>query len=151
MKIELNAQELEAAVIAHLGNIGMDMKKKDVTFEFEGTCSVNIEEQVTPAKKTTTKRTPRAKAKTEEKAEEKEAPKQAKKAKPEPKAKAKEDTKSEPEEAKKEEEEVIPSEDKVTKPEVKKESAESLFGTSSSDNTDDSETGNDDEDTSLFG
>ena len=126
MKIELNAQELEAAVIAHLGNIGMDMKKKDVTFEFEGTCSVNIEEQVTPAKKTATKRTPRAKAKTEEKAEEKEAPKQAKKAKPEPKAKAKEDTKSEPEETKKEEE-VIPSEDKVTKPEVKKESACLLY------------------------
>lgn len=43
MEIKLNATELEAAVVSHLSNEGIDLKNKTIDFEFEGTCSINIE------------------------------------------------------------------------------------------------------------
>lgn len=140
MKIELNANELEAAVIAHLSNSGLDLKKKTITFEFEGMCSIDIEaeDNTTPtAKKAPVKRAAR-KPKEEVKepaAEETVVVEKPKKVAAKPKV-----------------EEVVepePTEEKVEKP-----SAAALFNTAPSEdttstNTDDGD--NADEDTSLFG
>lgn len=140
MKIELNANELEAAVIAHLSNSGLDLKKKTITFEFEGMCSIDIEAEdntAPTAKKAPVKRAAR-KPKEEVKepvAEETVAVEKPKKAAAKPKV-----------------EEVVepePTEEKVEKP-----SAAALFNTAPSEdttstNTDDGD--NADEDTSLFG
>lgn len=143
MKIELNAVELEAAVVSHLANSGLDMKKKDITFEFEGVCSVNIEDQdttTTPKKapvKRAAKKTKPAPEPVEEVVEEDKPVKE----KPEPKAKA----------AKKVEEEPV-VEDAVQKPVADtSESAEDLFGTPKSEVETESDTDTTDEDTSLFG
>lgn len=141
MKIELNAQELEAAVIAHLSNSGLDLKKKTITFEFEGMCSIDIEaeDNTTPtAKKAPVKRAARkpkevVKEPTKEPAEEAVVEKPKKEA-----AKPKAEEVAKPE----------PAEEKVEKP-----SAAALFNTAPSEDTstetDDGD--NSDEDTSLFG
>lgn len=140
MKIELNANELEAAVIAHLSNSGLDLKKKTITFEFEGMCSIDIEAEdntAPTAKKAPVKRAAR-KPKEEVKepaAEETVAVEKPKKAAAKPKV----EEVAEPE----------PTEEKVEKP-----SAAALFNTAPSEdttstNTDDGD--NADEDTSLFG
>lgn len=143
MKIELNANELEVAVIAHLSNSGLDLKKKTITFEFEGMCSIDIEAEdntAPTAKKAPVKRAARkpkeeVKEPTKETAEETVAVEKPKKAAAKPKV-----------------EEVVepePTEEKVEKP-----SAAALFNTAPSEdttstNTDDGD--NADEDTSLFG
>lgn len=138
MKIELNAQELEAAVIAHLSNSGLDLKKKTITFEFEGMCSIDIEaeDNATPtAKKAPVKRAARKPKEVvkEPAAEETVAVEKPKKEAAKPKV----------------EEVAEPTEEKVEKP-----SAAALFNTAPSEedtsiNTDDGD--NADEDTSLFG
>lgn len=141
MKIELNAQELEAAVIAHLSNSGLDLKKKTITFEFEGMCSIDIEaeDNTTPtAKKAPVKRAarkPKEVVKEKEPVEETVVEEKPKKAAAKPKV----EEVAEPE----------PTEEKVEKP-----SAAALFNTAPSEedtsiNIDDGD--NSDEDTSLFG
>lgn len=140
MKIELNAQELEAAVIAHLSNSGLDLKKKTITFEFEGMCSIDIEaeDNTTP----TAKKAPVKRAARKPKEVVKEEPAEETVAVAKPKKEA----------AKPKVEEVVepePTEEKVEKP-----SAAALFNTAPSEedtstNTDDGD--NADEDTSLFG
>ena len=141
MKIELNANELEAAVIAHLSNSGLDLKKKTITFEFEDMCSIDIEVEdntTTTAKKAPVKRAARkpkevVKEPTKETAEETVVEEKPKKEAAKPKV----------------EEVAEPTEEKVEKP-----SAAALFNTAPSEdttstNTDDGD--NADEDTSLFG
>lgn len=141
MKIELNAQELEAAVIAHLSNSGLDLKKKTITFEFEGMCSIDIEaeEVTTPtAKKAPTKRAarkPKVVEETPEPVKEPVAEEKPKKAAAKPKV-----------------EEVV--EPESTEEKVEKPSAAALFNTAPSEedtsiNIDDGDNSN--EDTSLFG
>lgn len=143
MKIELNAVELEAAVISHLTNSGLDMKKKDITFQFEGTCSLNIEDQdaTTAPKKAPVKRAPK-KTKPEPVVEKTiEEDKEKPQSEPVPKAKA----------AKKTEEKPV-VEDAVQKPVADtSETAEDLFGTPKSEVETESDTDATDEDTSLFG
>ena len=136
MKIELNAQELEAAVIAHLSNSGLDLKKKTITFEFEGMCSIDIEaeDNTTPtAKKAPVKRAARK-----------------------PKEVAKEPATEETVVEKPNKEAVKPKavEPEHTEEKVEKPSAAALFNTAPSEddtsiNTDDGDNSN--EDTSLFG
>lgn len=43
MKVQLNEAELEVAVTLYLSSQGMNLKNKELTFSFEGECSMDIE------------------------------------------------------------------------------------------------------------
>lgn len=60
MQVQLNEAELEVAVTLYLSSQGMNLKNKDLTFSFEGECSMDIEaitdEVQTPKPKQTRKK-----------------------------------------------------------------------------------------------
>lgn len=64
MKIQLNEAELEVAVTLYLNSQGMNLKNKELTFSFEGECSMDIEASETPVpakpKQTRKKAAPKA-------------------------------------------------------------------------------------------
>lgn len=43
MQVQLNEAELEVAVTLYLSSQGMNLKNKELTFSFEGECSMDIE------------------------------------------------------------------------------------------------------------
>lgn len=79
MIIQLSEAELEVAVNQYLVAEGMDLSNKITTFQFDGTCSMDIEVDqdavaAPKAKATRAKRKPKAKPVVEHKAEVKEEP-----------------------------------------------------------------------------
>ena len=60
MQVQLNEAELEVAVTLYLSSQGMNLKNKELTFSFEGECSMDIEaitdEVQTPKPKQTRKK-----------------------------------------------------------------------------------------------
>lgn len=60
MQVQLNEAELEVAVTLYLSSQGMNLKNKELSFSFEGECSMDIEaitdEAQTPKPKQTRKR-----------------------------------------------------------------------------------------------
>ena len=60
MQVQLNEAELEVAVTLYLSSQGMNLKNKELTFSFEGECSMDIEaitdEAQTPKPKQTRKK-----------------------------------------------------------------------------------------------
>ena len=60
MQVQLNEAELEVAVTLYLSSQGMNLKNKELSFSFEGECSMDIEaitdEAQTPKPKQTRKK-----------------------------------------------------------------------------------------------
>ena len=62
MKVQLNEAELEVAVTLYLSSQGMNLKNKELTFSFEGECSMDIEavtDEATKPKQTRKKAAPK--------------------------------------------------------------------------------------------
>ena len=62
MQVQLNEAELEVAVTLYLSSQGMNLKNKELTFSFEGECSMDIEavtDEATKPKQTRKKAAPK--------------------------------------------------------------------------------------------
>lgn len=78
MQVQLNEAELEVAVTLYLNSQGMNLKNKELTFSFEGECSMDIETTSDAAQ------TPKPKQARKKAAPKKEGPVKAPEVSPEP-------------------------------------------------------------------
>lgn len=74
MQVQLNEAELEVAVTLYLSSQGMNLKNKELTFSFEGECSMDIEPASTEDTTATTSKPKQTRKKVVAKKEEPKAP-----------------------------------------------------------------------------